>query len=275
MNIEKVKNYNQVMLSVIATAGVAIAVIGLISFVFFLLNDVFSVFQRSSQSTETGIPTAENYADESSKKMDKLYITYNFPEIIDSANQVYIIPIGHRTNQEIRDQYSRFSFSSGSSYGYSSDSKYYNDNYTYVNMMVYDAKNAKTEILFKQKILIIEYSTEHFKDDAFLLMEAALDDTNKDGQISSEDLTSLFIYSVRTGILKHLEYKDKSVLYFKNIPGTKNFMVKFGIDAARQYENNSNSDMSVLCKYLYDMDQLQVINDENTQKELNSILDKK
>jgi hypothetical protein len=276
MNIEKIKNYNQFMLSIITSIAVAFGIIGLISLIIFLLNDVFRVFNKSSDYQETGISIYDSTINQNGNELNKLYIAWNFPELIDSTNQIYVIPIGHKTNQELQNDYLKLSSSVSKSYGgFDSRSDYSSEEKRYVNMMIYDGKSGKSEILFKQKLLIGEFRAQYYKDDILLTMEAALADTNNDKNISFDDQTSLFIYSIHNKSLRQLKYTDKSVLYFEKIPNTKDFLIKFGLEASKRDENKSNTDLSILCRYNYDQDQLVVINDEKIQKELNGIVDKK
>jgi hypothetical protein len=276
MNIEKIKNYNQFMLSIITSIAVAFGVIGLISLIIFLLNDVFGIFNKSYNNQETGISVNESYKDQEGSELNKLYITWNFPDLIDTANQLYVIPIGHKTNQELQNDYLKLSSSVNPSYGgYDSRYDYSPDEKRYVNMMIYDGKSGKSEILFKQKLLLGDYHAEYYKDDVLLTMKAALADTNNDKNISLDDQTSLFIYSLHNKSLRQLKYTDKSVLYYQKIPNTKDFIIKFGLEASKRDENKSNTDLSVICRYLYEQDQLVVINDDKIQKEMNEIVDKK
>jgi hypothetical protein len=275
MNIEKIKNYNQFMLSIITSIAVAFGVIGLISLIIFLLNDVFRVFNKSSDYQETGISVYDSTINQNGNELNRLYIAWNFPELIDTINQIYVIPIGHKTNQELQNDYLKLSSSVSRSYGgYDSRSDYSSEEKRYVNIMIYDGKSGKSEILFKQKLLIGEFRAQYYKDDILLTMEAAPADTNNDKNISFDDQTSLFIYSMHNKSLRQLKYTDKSVLYFEKIPNTKDFLIKFGLEASKRDENKSNTDLSILCRYNYDLDKLVVINDDKIQKELNGIVDK-
>ena len=111
MNIEKIKNYNQFMLSIITSIAVAFGIIGLISLIIFLLNDVFRIFNKNSDYQETGISIYDSTINQNGNELNKLYIAWNFPELIDSTNQIYVIPIGHKTNQELQNDYLKLSSS--------------------------------------------------------------------------------------------------------------------------------------------------------------------
>jgi hypothetical protein len=276
MNIEKIKNYNQVVLSIIGTIGVVLGILALISFLFLMLNDVFRVFDSTTDSQNQGIVTEESVNGTEGENMNKLLVSYSFPQLIDTINQVYLIPIGYKTNYELRDEYSRNSLSKDKSAdSYSSYDSYNYSESTYVNMVIYDSKTGKSEILFKQKLLLGTYTIQDFKDDVFLLMEAALVDTDKDGKITMNDQKSLFIYSTKNKSLKHIQYKDKSLNDYTNIPGSKDYMVRFGIEPDKWAETQANTDLAIICKYIYDQDQLLVVNDEKMQKELQEIVSKK
>jgi len=277
MNIEKVKNYNQVALAVLVSAGVLMAVVGLISLIVVMISEVFGNFRSNSNYADQGTYASENVVNEDNAGIYDKYITCNFPELIDTTNQIYLIPVTQATQQELVSNFSRkFSYSTNQKVN-SSDNVSGYDYYekTFVNMIVYDAKNGTREILFKKNLVIGQYGNEVFKDDVLVLMEIALSDTDKDGVLSIADQTSLFIYSTRSKQLRELKYNNKSVLHFRNIPNTKDYLVKFGVDVSKRTENKTDTDLSVVCKYVYDQDKLVVVYDEKVQKELNAITNKK
>jgi hypothetical protein len=278
MNIEKIKNYNQIVLSIIGTIGVALGILALISFLFLALNDVFRVFDSNNDYQDPGIVTEESVNGDEGENANKLLVSYSFPTLIDTIGQVYLIPIGYKTNYELQDEYKRDLLSkdkTAETYGGYNSYDYSYSEQTYVNMVIYDSKTGISEILFKQKLLLGSFTIQNFKDDVFLLMEAALADTDKDGKITMTDNNSLFIYSTRNKSLKHLQYKDKSLINYTNIPTSKDYMVRFGIEPDRWGETKTNTDLSVICKYVYDQDQLLLVNDEKMQKELQEIVAKK
>jgi hypothetical protein len=272
MNIEKFKNYNQVMLSVIVTAGVAFAVIGLISFIFFLLNEVFNVFDRGNSNSNSTYQT-ENYSQGKEEEIStKLYLSYGFPELIDTTNQIFLIPVGMKANDQLRQEYSKdISLSREKTYS-NSGSDYYNQNY--VNFIIYDAKNQKSEPLFTKKVVINQYGKGYFKDDLILLFEAADVDTDKDGKITMDDQTSIFLYSLTSKLLKQIKYADLSVLHFEYIAKTKDIIIRFGLNPSKISENPDKINSTMLCKYNYASDQLIPINNDKLQKELQEV-DKK
>jgi hypothetical protein len=272
MNIEKIKNYNQTMLAVIVTAAVAFAIVGLFSFIFFMITEVFNFFPRNNSYNAESVLPEKNFNDEK-QDPNKQYISYDFPELVDTALQLYIIPIRQRNEYQLDQYYSRkISFSKSASY---SENESYNYSYnTFINLLIYDAKNGKTESLFKQKILISGYSTKYFKDDVFIVFEAAYSDTDKSGEITMRDQTSLFIYSLHNMLLKQVKYSGLSTLQIQFIGDTKDLIVRFGVDPADRYDKKSGADEIVLCKYDYERDELYKINDEKLHKNLQDFANK-
>jgi len=277
MNIEKIKNYNTTMLAVIVTAAVAFAVIGLFAFLFFLITEVFNFFPRNFSDYNPGNSVEQKNSEFQEENADKLHIIYQFPELIDTANQLYIIPVSQvNSDQFYQESARRNSLTLDESYGKfgGSDSYDYYEK-TYVNMLIYDAKTGIRDILFKKKVLIKRYRSDNFSDDNLLLMEIASSDTDNDSQLTLSDQKSLFIYSLKNKQLRELKYKDLNLLYYKNIPKTKNYLVEFGINEPKRSENKKNIDLSILCIYVYDQDKLIEIYDEKMQHELKEIVETK
>ena len=177
MNIEKIKNYNHKMLAIITTTAVAFAVIGLFSFVFFLLTDVFRVFSNHSTDYQTeGLPSEEIINSNPEEEKIEMFVSYRFPHLVDTIKQIFVIPVTHKTEDEIRDDYSRkITFSGLGSY----DGYDYSYNATFINLLIYSAITNQHKKLFMQPIIIGEYKPVYFEDDILLIFEAANEDTDK------------------------------------------------------------------------------------------------
>jgi len=268
MNIDKIKNYNQKMLALIATAAVAFAVIGLFSFIFFMLTDVFRIFDQSVDYQTDGLPSEEMVFDDSEAKMPELFVSYQFPHLIDTSKQIFVIPITQQTEDEIRDDFARkITFSGLGSY----DSYDYSYNATFINLLIYNATTNQHKKLFNQPIIIGEYRPVYFKDDILVVFEAANEDSDKNGMINLNDNTSLFIYSINNEILKQAKMSEKKVLHYQLIPKSKDLIIRFGTNPNKRLKDKTSFDPGILCKYSYENDQLIQINNEKLNVELKNI----
>ncbi len=269
MNIEKIKNYNQKMLAVITTAAVAFAVIGLFSFIFFILNDVFRVFHGSTvRYQEDGLPTEEFAYGEPESNKQNLFISYHFPHLVDTSKQIFVIPVTHQTQDEIRDNYSRkITFSGSGSY----DNYDYSNNSAFINFVIYDALSNQSEKLFRQQVVIGEYHPIYLSDDILLVFEAAIEDTDSNGKINLNDNKALFIYSLSNRELKQVEMDGRTVIQYRFIAKTKDLIVRFGKNTNTRMKKDEEFDPGILCKYIYAKDQLITINNSKLNTELKEI----
>jgi hypothetical protein len=276
MNIEKIKNYNQVMLAVIVTTASAFAVFGLIAFIIFIFTEVLDMFPSRNSYSETGISTVEQEFEQTADEQGKRHLAYHFPELVDTPAQIFIIPVGYRNADENQEEFSRkLEFSGSKTYGsYDGGYPYYGQK-TYVNLLLYDAKNGKTDILFSRRILIGQYAVKYFIDDILVLFEAASADSNQDGLITLEDESSLFIYSLKSKILREIKMPGKSLLEFSFVGKTRDLILRFGLDPIKRGNMTEVVKSVAICRYDYALDKLEQVNNENLQKELQKIVDSK
>ncbi len=270
MDIEKIKNYNQKVLAVFLTALVAFAAIGLLSLIVFLFTEVFNFSRSSSYNSLEGIQVDEIQQNSNSKDNYKLHVSYNFPDLVDTSNQIYIIPVSHQTQYDIQNNLmKRGKYSGLNSYG-SSDSYDYYSQSIYINLLIYDAKNASLEKLFNQQIIIGEYNKYIYKDDILVVFEAADKDSNKDGQLSLNDETSLYFYSVMNKSMKQARIEGQTVLQYSFIAETKNAIIRFGLnpDNRREKDNEQVISPGILGQFSFDSDKLVRINDEKLNNDL-------
>ncbi len=271
MDIEKIKNYNTKVLAIFLTTLVAFAVIGLISFIIFLFTEVFHFPQNSSTYTPEGIQVEEPQQNSETGNDNQLHVSYSFPQLADTLNQLYIISVGHQTKYEIESSLNKRGKFLSSSSSESNNTYDYNTQATSVNLLIYDAKNAKLEKLFKQQILMGNYDTYYDKDDVIIVFEAVDKDSNKDGRITLDDETSLYFYSLRNKTMKLAKMEGETVLQYEFNIKTRNAMIRFGDDPNNRKDKNEIVSPGTLCRYDFDSDKLSKINDIQLNTELETI----
>jgi hypothetical protein len=275
MDIEKIKNYNQKVLALVLTLLLAFAAIGLLSLIFYLFVEVFDYSSRSSAYQPEGIQAEENQT-QSEQQSDpyKLHACYEFPDLVDTLNQLFIIPVTHKTEYEIQDNLVKRGGSWGikSADTYSSYTDYYSQP-TYINLLIYNAKSGNLDKMFSQQILTGQYNKYHYKDDIIVVFEAAGKDSNKDGRITLNDETSLYFYSIKNKTLKQAGLEGLSVLQYAFIATTKNAFIRFGLNPDKRYDNNNEDLMlnGILCQFSYDTGNLVKINNIKLDKELETL----
>lgn len=272
MNIDKIKNYNQKVLAVLGSLVVLIAVIGVISITFFLINEIGGSYRHNNQ--HDGILSDEKIEELQKENKRKQLISYDTPRLVDTLNLVYIIPVSHKTlnTSEFIESASLRLLDTRSSY--ETDSRYSRQYYgNYNNLLIYDYKNHKTDKLFYERINFETIQIEYFEDDILVLIKAATKDTYKDGVINQLDYKTLFLYSLKNKKLTEIKIENTDVYDIIFVGNSKNLIINFGIDYNKDGEFDQNSEPSLIKKYDYMSGKLVDIVSEEISSELQMQLD--
>ena len=271
MNIEKIKNYNQKMLAVIATIAVAFGILGLISTSFFLINDVF---RFSTNDRESGIIANQETEALQEQNLRKQLISFENTTLIDSANLVYFIPVKQKNLLEaehINEETSgRLNIHGSSSYSKSRRNYYFG---LFNNLIIYDYKKNETIKLFNKRIGISEITYYNFADETFITFKGAEKDTDKNGKINLYDLNSLYIYAINEKQLRKIGNNNWDYIDYDRIPGTKNMMVHFGIDRNKDGDYNQDLEPQIIVLYNYEKDEIQEIVNDKMKQELQKLIE--
>lgn len=273
MNIEKVKKYNQKLLAILGTIVALMALLGLISTLFFVGTQISSSFGHKS---EDGILSDEKIELLQKENKRQQIVSYQIPELVDTVNLIYMIPVSQKTlnkPEDIEDDemlglldMSGGKFSSAKKYR--SRRSYYG---SYNNLLIYDAKIEKLNKLFDDRVNFEEIDTKYFDDDVFIAFTAATTDSYKDGVINSNDLKKLYIYSVKEQKLKNIGLNHADVIAYKFINESKNLLVQFGVDYNEDGKYNSSKEPKTLRSFNYKSGVLSEI----VSKDIHSQLQKK
>ncbi len=195
MNIDRIKNYNQKLLAILGTVVILIAIVGLISIIVFAVDEIGRSFRNNNQ--DDGILSDERIEELQKENKRQQLISYETPQLVDTLNLVYIIPVSHKTlnsAEYIDEEVLGLLDVHGS---YKSDKRYSRQYYgDFNNLLVYDYKKDSINKLFNDRINFGNIQTEYFKDDILVLFSASTKDTYRDGVINQEDYKTLFIYSL-------------------------------------------------------------------------------
>jgi len=273
MNIDKIKNYNQKMLALFSTIVVLMAAIGLISFLGFIISDLWP----SKPIVETNVLLADEQVERFGRdSLRQQIISYEEPRLVDTACLVYLIPVALRTLEnpeyygegvdELLDK-----FSSGSSRKIRVKQFYG----SFINLIVYDYKNSKTWNVCDARVMGKNLAVVYYDDEILAVFEASEKDTDKDGKITLADFTNLNVYSFKESRLKRVGKDDMTVLSYKFVEGTKDLLILFGIDRNKDGKFNSATEPIQVFKYNYSTGSLANVIDSATQKEIQRIIDKK
>ena len=142
MSIEKIKNYNQKLLAILGSIAIIFALIGLVMFISFVIDE----YRSNNYNDDTGILSEDKIEKLQKENKREQVISYRTPKLIDTINQLYIIPVSHKSlneSEEIDDKVLGLMNASGD-FQNESDQRYSRRYYgDFNNILVYDQKNRK------------------------------------------------------------------------------------------------------------------------------------
>ncbi|RLD70409.1 MAG: hypothetical protein DRJ10_20405 [Bacteroidetes bacterium] len=271
MNIEKVKNYNQKMLAVLATILVALGLLGLISMSYFFINEVFSY---RINDRESGIIANQETDVLQEQNLRKQLISFENKVLVDSVNLVYFIPVKQKNLLEaehISDgTLGLLNMSGSSSYSKSRRDYYYG---SFNNLLIYDYKNNQTIKLFNKRIGLGDIKYYKFAAETLITFKGADVDSDKNGKINLYDLSSLYVYPVNEKKLRKIGKNNWTFIEYDIVPGTKNMMVHFGIDRNEDGYYDPDLEPQIIVLYNFEKDEILDIVNQEMKQELQKLVE--
>ena len=271
MNIEKIKNYNQKMLAILATILVALGLLGLISMSYFFINEVF---RYRTSDRESGIIATQETDELQEQNLRKQLISFENKTLVDSINLVYFIPVKQKNLLEaehISDGTLSLLNMHGSS-GYSKTNRnYYYGSFN--NLLVYDYKKNQTIKLFNKRIGVGDITYYNFANETLITFKGADGDSDKNGKINLYDLSSLYIYPVNEKKLRKIGKKHWDFIEFDIVPGTKNMIINFGIDRNEDGYYDQNLEPQIIVLYDFEKDGISDIVNQEMKQELQKLVE--
>lgn len=137
-----------------------------------------------------------------------LVTSYKTPWLLDSANSLYIIPIGHiqddrRMNHETSESDELLNAFGSGSYSFSSRHSRNNN-----NLILKDFKNNKENLIFDSKVSFDSWYTITFNNQHYLFIEIVSCDCNNNGELDDNDRHDLAVYDVANKRLVTIEKVD-------------------------------------------------------------------
>ncbi len=273
MKIEKIKNYNQKLLAVLGTIAIIFALIGLITFVSFSINE----YRRYNyDDDETGILSDEKIEELQKENKREQVISYQTPKLIDTLNQIYIIPVSHKSLNEPEEIDSKILglMNASGDYNNESDQRYSRSYYgDFNNIIIYNQKSENTKKLFDKRVNFDDIKAEYFDDDILLLFKVAEKDTHKDGVINLLDFKSLYIYSFNENKLKKIGTNGMDVFSYKFLNNSKDVIIRFGIDKNDNGKYEEYNEPIILKKYNFQTEKVTNVIEEKINSELQKMLE--
>jgi len=223
VDIEKIKNYNTRVLAFIFT----IVAIG--TFIYFILAFTGLDKSRSVRDVRESEPI----------EVTKPQTSFSSPILVDSINQIYLYQIGNNARE-------------GEWEGVPQPS----ESDSFFNLLLHDYKTHTS-----RKILDKPFSGSHlniWNDDAGTLIsfQGASKDSNKDGQITGEDLNDFYMYDLQEKKTRILTWKNAGFLNAIQVNGGRDMLLSFGEDTNRDGIINLDVEPILAFQYDYQKDKL-------------------
>lgn len=222
--IEKIKNYNQIILAIAGTIGV----IFLFFAAFFVLIDMSSSFFENDSNNYNGVLATEKTNQLQKENLRKQIISFNKIQVIDSANQIFLIPVTQADLADAEKGNGVSGFTGTKSIRGSYDEFYEN---IYNNLVLYYKYTKESSIIFDKRISIEEFIIHESGQKKYVVISACQIDSNKDGYLNEDDLQELFIYDIQKKSLHKIVAKENYTTLNVSQPNQSNDLVAhFGID---------------------------------------------
>ena len=258
MKIEKIKNFNQVILAIAGILGVILLLIGVIM-------AVSELFRNSGSDRNTTITNSlisgEKVETLNKESLRLQIISYESPKLIDTLNAVYIIPVSVSTLDKPETAVISADeglMSSLDVFGPMRKKGYREKNYfegLFANIIIYQPVENKTVLLFNERIMLSGLRTYDFKDDILLIFFTAEKDTNKDGLINFNDDTNLCIYSLKSGKMRRIAEGTNSITDYQFIENSKNLLIEFSLSRYNDVKFKSYKPRKIM-KYEFETEKL-------------------
>jgi len=275
MKIEKIKNFNQVILAIAGILGLILLLI----FIVMAVSELFRDFGYNRSRTITNSLISEDKIEMLNKDNLRLQIvSYESPKLIDTVNAVYIIPVSVSTLDKPETV---VEFSGDGimglldTYGSTRNKGYSFENYfdgLFANIIVYKPITNIAVLLFNERIMLSGIRTYYFKDDILLVFYTAENDTNNDGFINFDDNTNLCIYSLKTGKMRRIAEGTNSVTGYQFVENTKDLLVEFSLSQYKDVKFKSYKPRKIM-KYEFDAEKLSEAVPANIQQQMQNLVE--
>jgi len=270
---EKIRNYNQGLLAVGGTLALLFAVImGIV-----VLWSMFGP-RTNRNSSPQGIIATEKTEALLQDSLRKQIISFSTFHLIDSTNQIYILPVS-QSNLQNKESIDELRWTSGSGYGYQKGRKYYNSkDQTSNNLVLYDALQDKSEIIFDDRINITNYQVIEKDNQKYILITGTDTDSNNDNYLNRKDLQLLYVYELSNQSLSKIRASENftthSIQVFRDSNKKATDIVgHFGLDRNKNGEFNLGREPMIFQKINLQNKTLEPIIEEEQIAKLQQLLE--
>lgn len=266
--MEKLRKYNQKLQAIIGTIIVLFLIGLLIAGIVALIID-----NIPHNPIENGDSITINGQEGNKTKFRDQIISFEDPYLIDTLNKIYLIPIT-QVNLKVPEVIAQdVQYLRGPDYALEAKDYYYNRNYgSYNNFVLFDQTKNEKKKLFSKVTYISSYQMKTIDSSVFVFFEGTTEDSNGNQKLDQEDLKSLYIYAVNTGLMRNITYSNMSFEEYYPLLASSQLLLKFKIDK----DKNGYSEFREPSRYkVLDLSTGTTTDflDENLLQELQSLID--
>lgn len=271
MKIEKIKNFNQIILAIAGVLGVIL----LLVFLVMTIAELFGDLNRNTTITNSLI-SEEKVEQLNQENLRLQIVSYQSPKLIDTANVVYIIPVSVSTlskPETVVEVASGESLALLDVYGSMPQKGVSRENYfegLFTNLIVYQPTINKTTVLFNERIMLTGLSAFKFEDDILLVFYTAEKDSNKDGLINFEDDANLCVYSLKNKKMHRISDGENSITNYQFIENSKDLLIELSLNEYNDVKFKSYKPQKIM-KYNLDTEKLSEVIPPDIQQQMQNL----
>lgn len=280
MKIEKIKNFNQVILAIAGILGLVLLLVIIVA----VISDLAQTwdFGLNRKTTISNSLISEDKVEALNQENLRLQIlSYESPKLIDTLNAVYIIPVTVSTLDKPETVVEAIDsdglYAMMDTYGSMRKKGYYKENYfdgLFANLIVYHPIADKTVLLFNERIMLSGLHSYDFGDDILLVFYTAEKDSNKDGLVNFNDDTNLCIYSLKSEKIHRIAAGTNSITNYQFVENSKDLLVEFSLSQYNDVKFKSYKPREIM-RYEFETEKLLEVVPTQIQQQMQNLLDGK
>ncbi|MBA9077948.1 hypothetical protein [Rufibacter quisquiliarum] len=234
--MEKIKAYNQKLLAILGTLAVLGFFLVFLAGCYLVVADIIRNRQYGRYQAESpSIQLQDSSSTAGAAIKARQHITMQAPTLLDTAAQIYLIPVSLASIDKKQDG-NDFEILD---YGLSSSGrghKYFRFNGAYCNIILYHPLTGTSRVIFDKTVHLTHFRNFKISGKQYLLMKGSSRDTDQDGQLNSSDLQSFYLYAVANQTLREVSFPGLGLEDFTLLFNSHKIILPFGVD---QYRNGS------------------------------------
>lgn len=258
--------YNQILLSILGTLLVLTLLFGIGGLIY-----EWNSNRQWKQRQEVGIASDENVAELVKDSLRRQIISFQSIELIDTAKQLYLIPIGTTNLPEAEDMDGGDLLGLTNNFSVSIGNYYTGENFN--NLLLYDDVSGRSIPLFNERVNISKYRILQIRGEVIVAMFVNRIDSNQDGFLTPSDMTQLVYYKTSTRKRIDIPLEGRDFRKIERLYPSDQYIVYFGVDKDRDGAYDYDSESQLLYRIDFVADQLKSLIPGNQLQALQQLLE--